>query len=789
MKHPISSTALVRTTRPQQAVPPNLDGQAVRVRTSSGPGDGGEPPALRRNFTPGMMLQAVRRRWIEATALGLVLAAIAGVAAWMLKPDKYTSFAILQIQSAEQRILKDTTNPNFASTTYMRTQLTLLKGRPVLKAALDNKAVSQLPTLAKQADPLEWLEKELRVDHLDGTDLVRISLTVPEAGNDIPNIVNAVINAYLEEVVSRETATDKARLNDLQNVYGVAEEKLRVSRDALNSLLRTLKEGDDQIWNSRKQLLLEEYAAATRDIRKVKESISKLDNKIAMYRLRQDPANPMPDEINGSFEILIEKELESDSIVRAKELEIANLNEMLRGYKDKQVGDSQAARIQSLERQIQSAKNDLQAIREERRAEIKNRYAASNQASMAVMLREAEAERVRLQNELTEVQNEANKRNAELREFGVNSTDLESKRSEVEQGEKMLRMIWEQKERIELEMKGSARQRVYVHSAADEPTILNKYGRIQAAATAAMFGLLAGLSFIGFLELRRGLIYRPQDITKGLRLRVVGTLPKLQDAKNQQKNSNLTPEGRYGGNELVESIDSIRTMIMNEHQPGTCAVFMVASANPSEGKTTLATHLSGSFARAGCRTLLIDADLRLPRIHTMFQMPRSPGISDILQQLSQGGNPLFAEDSATIVHSVGQPTLDDAIRATPFEHLHFLPAGEFTTQAAAGLAQPATLHRLFDSLRSRYDFIIIDSSPMLLLPDALMLARCSDGLIYSARPGVSQTSEIYAAYQRLRESRLPFFGVVVNGIASNKPYVYSYGKQAHSPAPPTQAAS
>ena len=123
--------------------------------------------------------------------------------------------------------------------------------------------------------------------------------------------------------------------------------------------------------------------------------------------------------------------------------------------------------------------------------------------------------------------------------------------------------------------------------------------------------------------------------------------------------------------------------------------------------------------------------------------------------------------------SLGVIRLEDVIRPTPFDNLHLLPSGDFSAEAVARMAQPAMLHRLFKELRSRYDFIVIDSSPLLAVPDALIMARYTDGLIFSVRPGVSQTAEMYAGYELLSEHRLPFIGVVINGVQMND--VYKYG--------------
>src|SRR5439155_15590423 len=84
------------------------------------------------------------------------------------------------------------------------------------------------------------------------------------------------------------------------------------------------------------------------------------------------------------------------------------------------------------------------------------------------------------------------------------------------------------------------------------------------------------------------------------------------------------------GHHLLESIDAIRAFLLRDSILEATRVVMVTSAVAGEGKTTLASHLAGSLARAGRRTLLVDCDLRTPSVHQMFELPLQPGFSEVL---------------------------------------------------------------------------------------------------------------------------------------------------------------
>jgi capsular exopolysaccharide synthesis family protein len=179
---------------------------------------------------------------------------------------------------------------------------------------------------------------------------------------------------------------------------------------------------------------------------------------------------------------------------------------------------------------------------------------------------------------------------------------------------------------------------------------------------------------------------------------------------------------------------------------------MIASPGSGEGKTTLAGHLAASLARAGCRTLLADCDLRNPSLHQLFGIARAPGVCEAL---------------------TGTARVEEIVYPTSVDRLSFLPAGQYSDEAAFALAQ-GVLQGVFQRLRDDFDFIIVDSSPVLAVPDALMIGKSVNGVVFSIRPGVSQAPLVYAAYERLQELGLPFVGAVVNGVADKSSYAANY---------------
>src|SRR5262249_4669681 len=167
-------------------------------------------------------------------------------------------------------------------------------------------------------------------------------------------------------------------------------------------------------------------------------------------------------------------------------------------------------------------------------------------------------------------------------------------------------------------------------------------------------------------------IYTAEEVAHGLGIPVVGGVPALS---------------RKGGQDdleahlLLESIDNIRTTLLHAAQTEGSRVVMVSSAIPGEGKTTLASNLAGSLARAGRRTLFIDCDLRRPAAHQLFELPLAPGFSEVL---------------------LGEIHVAEATMSTAVEGLWMIPAGQWDREVLQALARDG-VQKLFEKLKAEYD--------------------------------------------------------------------------------------
>jgi capsular exopolysaccharide synthesis family protein len=188
-------------------------------------------------------------------------------------------------------------------------------------------------------------------------------------------------------------------------------------------------------------------------------------------------------------------------------------------------------------------------------------------------------------------------------------------------------------------------------------------------------------------------------------------------------------------------------------------VIALTSANPQEGKTTVASNLALALAEIGRRVLLIDADLRKPRLHQVFNVSNAWGLSDLLD----GTKPPEGSEAMVV--------------GTDYGELYVLPAGSAASSISNLLHSPRALE-LLQRMRREFDMVLIDTPPMLQMPDARVLGRLVDGVILVVRAARTTKETAAAASQRLADDGTRVLGTVLNEWdprkTSHSGYEYGY---------------
>ena len=215
---------------------------------------------------------------------------------------------------------------------------------------------------------------------------------------------------------------------------------------------------------------------------------------------------------------------------------------------------------------------------------------------------------------------------------------------------------------------------------------------------------------------------------------------------------------------VAEGYRQLRTNLQYRSHEHAQQTFVVCSAVPSEGKTVIAANLSLAMAQAGLRVILVDADMRLPRVAELFGMDNGRGLSDAL---------------------TGSVPLDDLLQAHDTLPLKVMASGPSPTNPSEILEEfPLVLAELM----SRADFVIVDSPAVLPVTDASILAQAAAGVILVARVASTRTKQLQAAAQSLRLVEAEIVGVVANFVSRHDAYGGGYGRYNYAPSRPLQPA-
>ncbi|MBI5586563.1 MAG: CpsD/CapB family tyrosine-protein kinase, partial [Deltaproteobacteria bacterium] len=181
-------------------------------------------------------------------------------------------------------------------------------------------------------------------------------------------------------------------------------------------------------------------------------------------------------------------------------------------------------------------------------------------------------------------------------------------------------------------------------------------------------------------------------------------------------------------------------------------VILMTSSTAKEGKTLIASNLAVAMAQGGGRTLVLDCDMRRPRINKIFGLPRDPGMSNIL---------------------IGERSWEDLVLPTPVDKLWVIPCGPIPPNPAE-LVSSDLMEELVTQMRGQYDRIIIDSPPVTAVTDSVALSRLVDGLVLVVKTSVTPRTIIRTTVRSLKEINAKILGVVLNDIPVGPDSYYYY---------------
>jgi capsular exopolysaccharide synthesis family protein len=253
-------------------------------------------------------------------------------------------------------------------------------------------------------------------------------------------------------------------------------------------------------------------------------------------------------------------------------------------------------------------------------------------------------------------------------------------------------------------------------------------------------GLCIPAGVITWWDSRAARINSSADVSRGLGLTVLGSLPMIPSRVIRQLGS-PSSKHRSWNVRLTESVDGVTARLLHKAEQEHTRVILVTSAAGGEGKTTIAAQLAMSLARNGRRTVLVDFDLRRPALERVFGLSLEPGLSEVLR---------------------GESELAELVQPTDTDNLSVVTAGHWDRHTLAALAN-GTAGPVLEKLRAEYEFVVVDSSPILPVADARFVSQHVDMVILSVLRDISQAPKILAACEILEAFGVRDLETVVTG--------------------------
>ena len=285
-----------------------------------------------------------------------------------------------------------------------------------------------------------------------------------------------------------------------------------------------------------------------------------------------------------------------------------------------------------------------------------------------------------------------------------------------------------------------------------------------------LLALLLGISlgFVAVFGIDRldASIRGGEQLEAEFRLPVIGIQPKFEPKSGDGGQGSPLHISEESRGPLAESCRTIRTNLMFMSPGQNLHTLLVTSAGPSEGKTILSSNLAYTMASAGKRTVLVDTDMRRPRVHKMFQLEQRGALAAAL---------------------IGEVPFEQAVQPSGYPNLDIVPLGPVPPNPAE-LIDSAAFSKLLEWLRARYDRVLFDSPPTMAVTDASILAQYVDGVLMVAREDKTNRHALRQALRTLQTVNARVLGFVLNDVDLDRarrgyysyryryryPYYYTY---------------
>ncbi|MCA9177132.1 MAG: polysaccharide biosynthesis tyrosine autokinase [Planctomycetales bacterium] len=691
-----------------------------------------QPPASESAVTPQFVLTVFRLWWLYALPAGLLLAAAAAAGVWLLWTPTYEAQATVWIFQ-KYNPLGTRAEPHRE---FVQSQKALIRSSSILNVVSSRPEVSYLPELKSgRRTPAESLRSMISIRD-EGADLYAIVCQAKDP-NSAKIIADEVLASYLTMVQEFSDQRSGERQASLATEIRKQESDLAELEAQLRGMLAEDVEFDTDMVDSKLA------AIPVHPLSELDREIVNLDLQLVMIKREIEliESGKLPtlaaEDLQKALELHPELQLRRQDL-DAMAAEIEQRKQLFQpGHRDERTEELQAERKRLIP--------ELAKREKEIEAELTKKHQEVHQGQQDKRLEEQRKELGDLEHRRQLL---VKRREEKLQKMVVssgNKVKIELKRQELACSQELVLLL--KKRLLDLEVGSRQVAHVRADQTAKIPTFPVEAAPLKKMVMAGGAMMLVPFGIAVFWEVRHKRISDAEDLKNRQLLPLIGEVASFPRLLGRRKVSERVIR------HFEDTIDNLRTYIDLSSGSGQQVIAVCSSAS-GEGKTTISSQLASSIARTtNKRILLIDGDMRLPDVHATFQIEQGPGLVEVLTGEFHPSKVVVEEWS---------------------EGLHLLPAGQLGSQSPHRLLNGDHFEELMTWARENYDFVVIDTPPVLTAMESLKLAAASDATLLCVMRDVSRLEQVEATCDRLRQAGAPLAGCVLSGV-SRKRFSYRYG--------------
>lgn len=706
-------------------------------------------------------LKILRKRlWL---IVGVAAAVVAlGIVYLLLAPRIYRAQASIIIETSSPRILGEQTeavdfgpSDYWSNKEYFETQYKVLSSREVLRRVVEKRGLARdLDFLGvagieneekraealEKADPVKILSERMRVEPVKNSQIANI--VVEDRDPERAAILaNSIVEAYVESTLDTRLQGTRAASDWLSEQLRDLKTKLEASEVALyefrreNDILATSLEDRQNIVSQRLVALNESLTRVMAQRVELEAAIAEAD------RVEKASAR------DPFWALQLGRVASHPTVTRLRE-------ELI-----KQEAEVAALTERYLDQHpvLLAAKEKLGRLRSNLADELTNVV-----GSLRSQYREVAATEKELSNLIEGLKREA---------FELNKREIDQRKleRETDNNRRLYDLVLARLKDADLAVMMRT-DNVRLLDRAEVPDVPVKPRPALVAALSLLLGLLGGIGSAYLAEMLDNTIKEEDEIEAELQVPFLGLVPSvsLPHVKPGDRSSDSERDlfaARNSRSSQAEAFRSIRTNLLFMSTDKRLRRLLVTSSAPQEGKSMACIGIGTAMASAGNRVLIVDTDMRRPRLHRSMGVANETGISTVL---------------------LGETPLEDAIKSTEVAGLYLLPCGPLPPNPAE-LLHTEKFRKLLDELNERFDLVLLDSPPVVAAADAAVLSTLVDGVVFVTRFKKTTRDLARRMLRTLRDVNAPLLGAVINDVdLESRAYGYysykRYGYYGDTPA-------